>query len=38
MNQEGGCDEDIALFSLTFDRGEETSAEILQVSECDGRN
>ena len=36
MNQEGGCDEDIALFSLTFDRDEETSAEIFQVCECEG--
>ena len=36
MNQEGGYDEDIALFSLTFDRNEETSAEIFQVSEWEG--
>ena len=34
-NQEGGCDEDIALFSLTFDRDEETSAKRFQESECE---
>ena len=35
MSQEGGSDEDIVLFSMTFDRDEELPAEVVHVSNCE---
>ena len=35
MSQEGGSDEDIVLFSMTFDRDEEIPAEVVRISNCE---